>query len=193
MKKSMKATVEKTRKSHTSWPKSMSELFGYTHNYVNMLNNSKLFAGLMIIILNIASKFVTIKLSKSMEAYLKYTFSRQILVFAIAWMGTRDIYIAITITIVFVFLMDFLFNEESRFCILPEAFTDYHVNLLETNTVNNLNPSPTTNTGTPAPTNSPITSEEIEQAKALLERAKQQGLSSSNASMSDNSASFLPR
>ena len=62
------------------------------HTNVTMLNGSKIFAGFMIIMLNISSRFVTIKLSKSVESYLKYTFSRQILIFTIAWMGTRDIY-----------------------------------------------------------------------------------------------------
>ena len=77
----------------------------------------------MIITLNIASRFVTIKLSKSMESYLKYTFSKQILVFAIAWMGTRDIYTAFIIMAIFTLCMDYLFNEDSWFCILPETFT----------------------------------------------------------------------
>ena len=99
-------------------------------NYLKNINDSKIFAGLMIITLNIASKFVNIKLSKTVESYLKNSFSRTILVFAIAWMGTRDLWVALGICIVFTFLMDYLFNEESMFCIFPEAFTDYHVNLL---------------------------------------------------------------
>ena len=70
--------------------KSMNQFFKNIHDNVQDLNKSKVFAGLMIITLNIASRFVTIKLSKSMESYLKYTFSKQILIFAIAWMGTRD-------------------------------------------------------------------------------------------------------
>lgn len=85
----------------------------------------------MIILLNIASKFAHFKLSKSMESYLKFTFSRLVLVFAIAWVGTRDIYTALIICLMFTLCMDFLFNEESRFCCLPEAFTDYHVALLD--------------------------------------------------------------
>ena len=56
------------------------------HSYIQNINNSKIFAGLMIIILNITSKFVNFRFSKSVERYLKYTFSKQILVFAIAWM-----------------------------------------------------------------------------------------------------------
>jgi hypothetical protein len=96
------------------------KLFSYVHDHIQAINNSKIFAGLMIITLNIVSKFVNIKLSKTMEAYLKFTFSRQILVFAIAWMGTRDIYIALFITIVFVIVTEFLFHEESMFFVFPE-------------------------------------------------------------------------
>ena len=105
----------------------LSELMDSIKN----INDSKIFAGLMIIILNIASRFVNIKLSKTVESYLKNSFSRTILVFAIAWMGTRDLWVALGICIIFIFCMDYLFNEESAFCILPETFTDYHVNLIK--------------------------------------------------------------
>ena len=84
----------------------------------------------MIILLNVASKFANFKLSKSMESYLKHTFSRLVLVFAIAWVGTRDIYTALIICLVFTVAMDFLFNEESRFCCLTESFKTHHESLL---------------------------------------------------------------
>jgi hypothetical protein len=90
-----------------------------------------MFAGLMIITLNIASKFVTFKFGKSTEMYLKYTFSRQILVFAMAWMGTRDIYVSLGLTLVFIFLFDFLFNENSSLCILPNELKEYYNNMDE--------------------------------------------------------------
>jgi hypothetical protein len=66
-----------------------------------------------------------------MEGYLKYTFSRDILVFAMAWMGTRDIYTALFITLVFSLCANFLFNEQSGFCCLPESFIDKNAALLE--------------------------------------------------------------
>jgi hypothetical protein len=116
------------KKKKISWTR---KLTAFLHGHVVSLNNSKFFAGLMIIMMNIASKFATFKLSKSMEAYLKFTFSRLILVFAIAWVGTRDIYTALVVCLLFTVCMDFLFNEESRFCCLPEAFTSYHVGLME--------------------------------------------------------------
>jgi len=94
------------------------------HSYIQNINNSKIFAGLMIIILNITSKFVNFRFSKSVERYLKYTFSKQILVFAIAWMGTRDIYIALLVTAGFTLCFDYLFNEDSMFCCLPDSIIE---------------------------------------------------------------------
>ena len=101
------------------------------HKKILDLNTSKMFAGLMIITLNIASKFVTFKFGKTTEMYLKYTFSRQILVFAMAWMGTRDIYVAAGLTLIFIFLFDFLFNENSSLCILPNELKEYYHNMDE--------------------------------------------------------------
>lgn len=118
-----------------SWIHTMQNLFNYLHNNIMALNNSKVFAGIIIITLNISSKFVTINIPKTMESYLKYTFSRDILIFAMAWMGTRDIYVSLCIVTVFIITMDFLFNEDSMFCCLPEQFTNYHVGLLSENSV----------------------------------------------------------
>lgn len=112
-----------------------SNLFKYLNDKVQAMNQSKIFAGLMIIILNLASRFVTIKLPKTVESYMKFTFSRDLLVFAIAWMGTRDIYIALLIVTAFIFAVDFLFNEESSLCILPATFIDRHIEQLDGNAI----------------------------------------------------------
>jgi hypothetical protein len=125
------------------------------HQNVEYLNNSKLFAGLIVIIINIASKFVNFKLSKTMESYLKHTFSRNVLVFCIAWMGSREIYIAIIITCMCILLMDFVCNESSGYCILPETFKTHYISLLEEKI-----PTP----------------EEIKNAKEVLQRAPKEQL-----------------
>ena len=54
--------------------KYFQNIFSSLDNTVQTLNKSKVFAGLMIITLNIASRFVTIKMSKTMQSYLKFTF-----------------------------------------------------------------------------------------------------------------------
>jgi len=89
---------------------------------VMYLNNSKFFAGIIMILLNIGSKFITIQFSKSTEEYMKYTVSKQLLVFSMAWMGTRDIYTALGLTAIFTILSEHLFNEESHLCIVPHPY-----------------------------------------------------------------------
>ena len=83
---------------------------------IRFLNTNTLFVGLVMFVMNIASRFVNIKLSRSMEGYMKHSFSKDILVFTIAFIGTRNLYWAIGITLLFVLFMDYLFNEESSFC-----------------------------------------------------------------------------
>jgi hypothetical protein len=98
----------------------------YLNSHVMYLNNSKFFAGIVMILLNVGSKFITIQFSKSTEEYMKYTLSKQILVFAMAWMGTRDIYTALGLTAVFTILSEHLFNEESHLCIVPNDYRVLH-------------------------------------------------------------------
>ena len=99
-----------------------SKILSFLHDRVMGLNSSKYFAGVIMILLNVGSKFISIQFSKSTEEYLKMTISKQILVFSMAWMGTRDIYTALGLTAVFVILSDHIFNEDSRFCIVPEKY-----------------------------------------------------------------------
>ena len=91
---------------------------------IRSLNSNKFFAGLIMLTLNLGSKFITIKFSPSQEAYLKNTVGRQLLIFAIAWIGTRDIYYSLGLTAIFVVLADYLFNESSKLCVLPQSFKD---------------------------------------------------------------------
>ena len=137
---------------------SLTSMLDHLHSNIQRINESKIFAGLMIITLNIVSKYVNIGLSKSMESYLKYTFSRQLLVFSIAWMGTRDIYIAFFITFVFAICTEYLFNEDSVFCVLSEDFKDYHSTLVDNETNNS----------------DKVTDDDIQKAKDILEKAKKQ-------------------
>lgn len=104
----------------------MTNVFFLGLNYLNehilYLNNSKFFAGIIMILLNICSKFITLQFSKSTEEYLKLTVTKQLMVFSMAWMGTRDIYTALVLTAVFTVLSEHMFNEESKFCVVPHKY-----------------------------------------------------------------------
>jgi hypothetical protein len=132
-----------------------SNMFEYIHHHILFLNNSKFFAGVIMILLNIGSKFISVQFSKSTEEYLKMNVTKQILVFSMAWMGTRDIYTALVLTAVFTILSDHLFNEESPYCIVPEKYKVLN-KLVDTN-----------NDGI-------ISEQEITSAIAILEKAKKE-------------------
>ena len=111
------------------------DVFTYLNTHIMYLNNSKFFAGIVMIILNVCSKFITIQFSKSTEEYLKMTVTKQLMIFSMAWMGTRDIYTALVLTAVFTILSDHIFNEESSMCIVPHKYRILH-KLVDTNNNN---------------------------------------------------------
>lgn len=135
----------------------MIPLLNYIHTHILYLNSSKFFAGCMMILLNIGSKFLPITFSKSAEEYLKLNISKQILIFAMAWMATRDIYTSLVLTAVFVILSDNLFNEESNYCIVPPSYRILGT-MIDTND------------------DGSITPEEIKKAEDLLQKVKQQNI-----------------
>ena len=97
------------------------------HKGVEYLNTSKYFTGIMMIMLNIGSKYITVKLSKSQEAYVRNYILRELLIFSICWMCTRDIYTSLILTAVFFILTQHLFNEDSKYCILPQKYREFHM------------------------------------------------------------------
>lgn len=93
------------------------------HEAIDSLNTNMFFAGIMMLTLNIGSRYVQLNLSDSTESFLKYAITREFLIFAVAWMGTRNIYIALCLTAVFVVLAEYAFNEDSKFCVIPKEFS----------------------------------------------------------------------
>ncbi len=101
-------------------PKSkVKSMLGPIHQAVTTINKSKIFAGVVMIILNIASKFVNVKLTTSQETYLRKYISGELFVFATCWLGTRDLYISLGVAILFFIFTSYIFNEDSKIGIIP--------------------------------------------------------------------------
>ena len=98
----------------------MNPIFKSIQDNLNLVNNSKIFAGIIMICLNIGSKFITVKLSKSQEDYLKNHVAREFVIFSACWMGTRDILLSFILTVSFFIVTEYLFHEDSNYCIMPE-------------------------------------------------------------------------
>jgi hypothetical protein len=112
-------------------PTKKKEMFSFL-TILKTLNDNKFFAGIIMLTMNIGSKYISIELSKTQENYIKYSLGRQILIFAVLWMGTRDIVTALILTIAFILFADYLFNEHSNYCIIPEKYKELNI-MLDTN------------------------------------------------------------
>ena len=95
----------------------------FNNKFLKKLNESKYSAGIAMLMLNIGSKYISIGLSKSQESYLTSNLARQLLIFSAAFVATKDLLISIILTLTFILFADYIFNETSRFCILPERIT----------------------------------------------------------------------
>lgn len=102
------------------------------NNKLNLLNSSKFIAGIAMIMLNIGSKYVPLGFSKNQEAYLKNGVARQMLIFSIAWIGSKDLVISLLLTAAFTLLAGFVLNENSKYCMLPDKWQHLY-ELIDTN------------------------------------------------------------
>lgn len=83
------------------------------------LSGNKYMLGLMILLINLGARYIGNEVGDFMHKVLNHKFARRFLIFLVIWMGTRDLLVALVITIGFIILVNTLFNENSRFSILP--------------------------------------------------------------------------
>ena len=100
--------------------------------YLKHINESKFVVGISMILLNIGSKYVDFKFTKTQEHILRNNIAREMLIFAIVFMGTRDILYAIILTASFTILSEFIFNEKSKYCLISEK-TQKLISTIDTN------------------------------------------------------------
>lgn len=103
-----------------------SKVLTAMHNFFHNLNTSTFFAGFVMLILNIGSRYINLDLNSSTESWIKYLMSKEVLVFAVSWMGTRSIYYALVITACFTIVVDHFMNVDSKYCVIPSKFRDLH-------------------------------------------------------------------
>tara|TARA_B100000700_G_C14507627_1_gene607086 strand:- start:49 stop:429 length:381 start_codon:yes stop_codon:yes gene_type:complete len=84
------------------------------------INENKYFIGLMMILVNIGSRFIIGELSDTQKKLINDKNLRRLFIFGVFFMATRDIVSSLILTIMFVLLVSELFNEESEISLLPK-------------------------------------------------------------------------
>lgn len=94
------------------------------YKYVQPLNRSGFISGIAMIMLNIGSKYIELGLTKTQEQALRNGLAREILIFAMTFIASRDLITALFMTIGFSISVNYLFNENSKLCILPRQLQE---------------------------------------------------------------------
>jgi len=89
-----------------------------SYSIIQNLNNSKFFAGILMILMNLGSKYISLELSETQDEFFSNIVIRRIMIFVIVFIATKDIITSIIITSCFVVLVSGLFNENSKFCLI---------------------------------------------------------------------------
>ena len=102
--------------------------------FMRDLGTNKLLIGIFMIFMNIGSRYIELKLTKGQEMILK-NIAREVLIFTIVFVATKDLIISFIITGIFIILANFVFNEKSKYSILPEKYKKL-ASLIDTNNDN---------------------------------------------------------
>jgi hypothetical protein len=94
----------------------------------NWLNSSSYFLGLMMILLNIGSKYLMIEFGSIIDYVFNIKFIRRLMLFTVFFVATRNVKTSIVLTGIFIVLSFELFNDKSNNCIIPPTWLKYMEN-----------------------------------------------------------------
>ena len=116
-------------------------------HFINYINNSKILLALFIIILNIITKHINLELTEKQIKIIKGNIGKELFIFILVFISTRDIIVSIISTILFSIILNHLFNENSRFCIIENniKFLDKMIEDNQNDNNNNNNDTDTDN------------------------------------------------
>ena len=149
----------------------MLNIIAMGNHFLQNLSNNKYFIGLAMIFLNLGSRYVEVYLSSGQEKFVK-SIAREALIFTMAFIGTRDITASLILTGAFIILANYVFNEESKFCVIPKYWSKKMKQAIDTDG------------------DGQLSDEEIEHAIHILQKAKQDRI---NSNQESNYVSFIDK
>ena len=82
-------------------------------NLITSLNSNPYFIGSMMLLLNLGGRHLATGLTPEQDKFFQNTWFRRSLLFVVFFIGTRNVIAAFFMTLIFVFLISYLFNDES--------------------------------------------------------------------------------
>lgn len=90
-------------------------------NYlIEFLNESKIFAGCIMLLMNIGGRYILNELPSNADDIFNRPMIRLFIIFSIVFVATKDIKSSILLTLLFILFFKFILDENSKFCILDK-------------------------------------------------------------------------
>lgn len=98
---------------------------------IHEINMNPYVLGIAYILLNLGGRFMVLSVTPAQEAFLQNIVFRPLLLFAIMFIGTRNMIVAFWLTLLVLFVLHYLLNEQSGWYLLRDwgsftTSTAYH-------------------------------------------------------------------
>ena len=87
---------------------------------IHEINMNPYLLGIAYILLNLGGRFMVLSVTPGQEAFLQNIVFRPLLLFAIMFIGTRNLVVAFWMTLVVLVVLHYLFNEQSSWYLLKD-------------------------------------------------------------------------
>ena len=87
---------------------------------IHDINMNPYMLGIAYILLNLGGRFMVMSVTPTQEAFLQNIVFRPLLLFAIMFIGTRNLVVAFWLTLIILLLLHYLLNENSSWYLLKD-------------------------------------------------------------------------
>jgi hypothetical protein len=89
--------------------------------FFNTLNTNPFFIGVMMLLLNLGGRFLGMEISKNQERVMQQPWIRRFFIFTVLFVATRNVLVALFLTIIVLIFLAYLLNENSDFYLGPKV------------------------------------------------------------------------
>tara|TARA_B110001452_G_scaffold261293_1_gene259930 strand:+ start:849 stop:1238 length:390 start_codon:yes stop_codon:yes gene_type:complete len=82
--------------------------------YLDQLSENKIFIGLIMVLVNIGARFIIEELSEEHKTIIQNTYFRKLVIFCSVFMATRDIGVALIVTLIFAIVINEILGKEDE-------------------------------------------------------------------------------
>jgi hypothetical protein len=90
-------------------------------NIILSLNSSPYVSSTMMLLLNFGGRFLGLELTKGQEKFFSHPYVRRFLIFCVMFVATRNLLIAVWMTLLIILIVGYLTNENSALCLFGRA------------------------------------------------------------------------